>query len=394
MLVWGNFCLRLFSDYNLDIFTSPFWEGNSVYYETICFTDFSDGKDKEKFTANLIFNPDRIIAVRSTDMKTTYAESKDYTVNGKTLVRTENSALPYLRFDEYATTDEQGWDLPLLSNPEYRCNMSNCGYKKQVTVYYTHSDKWDGIVPKKQTDYLPRTLKKLKNGDELKIVFFGDSISTGCDTSGGVEITVGNGNYSEYGTGTVDWLSANTALREPHMPAWPEMVKQKLERVYKNEKIIKINKSSCSSAACAASKAVDETVSCERPDLVVIAFGMNGCNESESNYKGYINEIITRIKSKNENSEFLLLSAMVPNLGLKEFVNNRLGAYEKALYEIQAQSDGGIGVVPINGIFSAINACGKKFFDYSFNNINHPSDFGVTVYAQAVLSALGTVRRI
>ncbi len=389
--MFGGIFLNLFSDYNLDIFTSPFWEGNSVYYETICFTDFSDGKDNEKFTANLIFNPDKIIAVRSTDMKTTYAEGKDYAVRGKTLIRTENSVLPYLRFEEYATKKEQGWNLPLLSNPEYRCNMSNKGYKKQVTVFYTHSDKWNETVPKNQTDHLPRTLKKLKDGDELRIVFFGDSISTGCDTSGGVEITVGNGNCSEYGTGTVDWSKVNSALREPHMPAWPEMVKQKLEKAYGNKKIIKINKSSCSSSACGASKAVDEMVSCENPDLVVIAFGMNGCNESEYSYKSYINEIINRIKSKNKNSEFLLLSTMVPNLGLKEFVNNRLGAFEKALYEIQAQSGTGIGVVPINSIFSAINAHGKKFFDYSFNNINHPSDFGVTVYAQAVLRSLGAI---
>ena len=32
---------------------------------------------------------------------------------------------------------------------------------------------------------------------------------------------------------------------------------------------------------------------------------------------------------------------------------------------------------------------GKKYFDYTYNNINHPNNFGVSILAQAVLTAFG-----
>ena len=48
----------------------------------------------------------------------------------------------------------------------------------------------------------------------------------------------------------------------------------------------------------------------------------------------------------------------------------------------------GIGVVPVHSDFASMVDGGKKFVDYTSNNINHPNDFAVRVYTQLVLEAL------
>ena len=78
---------------------------------------------------------------------------------------------------------------------------------------------------------------------------------------------------------------------------------------------------------------------------------------------------------------------MLPNTDTVTFRKHKLAAQEEALYQVQRELDG-IGVVPVHSLFAAMADKGKKFVDYISNNINHPNDFAVRVYAQAVLAAL------
>jgi lysophospholipase L1-like esterase len=222
----------------------------------------------------------------------------------------------------------------------------------------------------------------------LKIIFYGDSILTGCDTSGSTEITVGNGTNHIYGTGEIDWKIEKPPV-SPYTPAWPEMVKQKLERFYNNTKIIKVNRSSCSTDSTGGLKAIDINVSDENPDLVIIGFGGNECNIDPKLYRQNIEGMIKRIRLKNPATEILLLSTIVLNFEICDFRINKLKEFEQELCAIR-ENYSGIGVVQINSLFNCINdELGKKYFDYTYNNINHPNDFGVSVLAQAVLTALG-----
>jgi len=50
---------------------TPFYQGNTVYGETVMFIDRKDRKQ-------LLFDPDEILSVRSYDLKTEYVRGKDY----------------------------------------------------------------------------------------------------------------------------------------------------------------------------------------------------------------------------------------------------------------------------------------------------------------------------
>lgn len=376
----------LFTTYDLDRFTQKIWEGKTVYYETICFFENASGSISN---ANLLYMPDQILAIRSLDMKKTYTEGKDYTVKGKTITRTAKSQIPYQSYDIYTELFGQDW-LKLASDSTHSVRSSVNAYDYQVTVFYTHSGDWTGsFLPESQVSFLPKTMSKLQNNEPLKIVLYGDSIFTGCDTSGGKEITVGNGAYGAYGTGTIDWGVQNKNLRDPGVPAWPELFKLGLEKKYGNTKITKINRASCSTETKGAVLAVQKNVVQENPDLVLIGFGMNQANTNPEGYRTDIETMITKVREENPNAEFLLFSTMVPNTEIASYSNNKLAELEKALFEIR-DSHSGVGVVAINSMFHCINdELGKKYFDYSLNNINHPSDFGIMIYAQMALTALG-----
>lgn len=376
----------LFTAYDLARFTQKIWEGKTVYYETICFAENSAGTISK---AGLLYKPDQILAIRSLDMKTTYTEGKDYTVSGKTITRTANSAIPYQSYGVYVEHYGQDW-IKLASDPTYSVRSSVNAYEYQVTVFYTHSDDWAGsFVPESQTAYLPKTMQKLQNNEPIKMVLYGDSLFTGCDTSGGTEVTVANGSYGTYGNGTVNWGVQNSNLREPYMPAWPELLKQGLEAKYGNTKITKINRASCSTETKGALTALNKYVVSEVPDLVLIGFGMNQANSNPDSYRADIETMIAAVRAVNPDAEFLLFSTMVPNTEIATYSNNKLADMEKALFDIR-KSQSGVGVVSINSMFHCINdELGKKYFDYSLNNINHPSDFGIMIYAQMALTAFG-----
>ena len=375
----------LFTAYDFDRFTQKIWEGKTVYYETICFHENKSGTISN---AGLLYKPDQIIAIRSLDMQTTYVEGKDYTVKGNTITRTANSGIPYQPYNVYVDPNGQDWIRLAGSTLSVRSSVN--AYEYQVTVFYTHSDDWAGsFVPESQESYLPKTMSKLMNQEPLKIVLYGDSLFTGCDTSGGSEVTMGDGTYGTDGTGTKNWGVQNTHRRAPYMPAWPELFKQGLEKKYGNTQITKINRASCSTESQGAVKVVRKNVALEIPDLVLIGFGMNQANVDPEKYRADIETMIAEVRKENPDAEFLLFSTMVPNTEINSYSKNRLPELEQALLAIR-DSGTGIGVVSINSMFRCINdELGKKYFDYSLNNINHPSDFGIMIYAQMALAALG-----
>ena len=106
--------------------------------------------------------------------------------------------------------------------------------------------------------------------------------------------------------------------------------------------------------------------------------------------KANILSILDTIHAENPQTEFLLVSCMMPNRDSVSFAKNTLKAQEDALYAIQTERmDLSIGVVPVHSMFLSLHERGKRYTDYSSNNINHPNDFAVRLYAQMVLQALG-----
>lgn len=365
--------------YHLDTFMESMFSGNTVYYDSVCFAELADGTITD---GALLYTPDEIISVRSTDLKTVYEEGADFTVEGNRLIRTENSRIPVFTYDQYAqpVTDNPatGWLRITATDKELilGSGMLNC----QVFVTYTHTDTWSGVMVSSQLAELPRTAQKLANKEPLNIVFFGDSITCGYDASGMNETIIQGPNNAEV---------QGVISRAPYMPSWAEMVTAKLREIYGYEDIKKINRASAGSGTYWGKSAAASLINPHKPDLVVIAFGMNQPHSTKGEFQSDIGTIIQSVRSANPQAEFLLVSAMVPNTDSVNFKKHKLAVQEEALYSVQTGfPDVGIGVVPVHSVFASMMENGKKFVDYTSNNINHPNDFAVRVYAQSVLAAL------
>ena len=166
-----------FDRFDLERFTRKIWEGDTVYFETICFMEQEDGSI---VSGTLLYAPDKILSVRSHNLQTVYEEGKDYTISGNRLVRTENSRIPVFPLSEYQepTNGNNAWLKITGTDQSLRVNGAG-RLVYQVAVCYTHSDGWKGIRPESQIDSLPKTAAKLANKEKLKLAFYGDSIHCG-----------------------------------------------------------------------------------------------------------------------------------------------------------------------------------------------------------------------
>lgn len=366
-------------EYQLDTFTQNVFAGNKVYYDSVCFAEQADGSITD---GALLYTPDKILSVHSTDLKTVYTEGKDYTVKGNRLIRTENSRIPVFRYAQYcqANTNNSATAWLRIVGTDRELRLSNDMLSCQVFVTYTHSDSWNGAKATSQLSHLPRTAARLTGKETLKIVFLGDSITCGYDASGMDEKVI----LWESNTETHAVIS-----RAPYMPSWAEMTTAKLRQTYGYTDIIKVNRASGGTGTYWGKTAAATWVNPESPDLVVIAFGMNQASTSKEEFQADITSIIQTIHGANPQAEFLLVSCMMPNTDSVTFKKHKLAQQEEALYAVQsALSDIGIGVVPVHSVFASLINNGKKFIDFTSNNINHPNDFAARIYAQSILAAL------
>ena len=76
---------------------------------------------------------------------------------------------------------------------------------------------------------------------------------------------------------------------------------------------------------------------------------------------------------------------MNPNTQTAWLGNQRY--FEEDLQGIAADRDN-VAVAQVNSVFTQLEASGKVTRDWLANNINHPNDFGVRIYAQVLLKTL------
>src|SRR5690606_20076537 len=125
---------------------------------------------------------------------------------------------------------------------------------KQLAVTYEHeAGGWQGPVPELEGERLARTLEKLRSGEPLTVVLYGDSIAEGYNASG---------------------FASQEEPVSPFMPSWGELFAENLRRRYASEirytKAALAGKDSVWGAGHVRSLVTDAN-----PDLVVLAFGMN-----------------------------------------------------------------------------------------------------------------------
>ncbi|RYY32044.1 MAG: SGNH/GDSL hydrolase family protein, partial [Sphingobacteriaceae bacterium] len=201
---------------------------------------------------------------------------------------------------------------------------------------------------------LPGTIKKLKNKQPLKIVFFGNSIETGCNSSGFMN-------------------------EPPYMPSWPELIVHDLKQHYAG-KIDFNNQSVGGKIAQWGRDVVDTTVVPQNPDLVVIGFGMNDgtFGVPVQQYLDNIKAIMDAVLAKNPKAEFVLIATMLAN---PHAVQNNIQATYKAGLDKLAKT--GVVVADLTGVHAELLKY-KSYQDMTGNNVNHPNDYLARWYAQYI----------
>lgn len=368
--------LEKYDGYDLTAYTKPLWDGKYVYNESCMFVGEGD-------SAPLLYRAEEILSVRSYDLKTVYEEGRDYVFENNALRRTENSRIPYVPEEEYYPAQQSAQaiasnraDKPwlLLMEGDYFCS-------RQICVTYRHSDEHIA-APAGYTASFSRLLGKLEQGEPVTMVFYGDSITAGANSS--------------------DFLGC-----EPYAPVWAEMVARKLAADYgyelnivhkghtgeeedlhalrENGKYINfVNTAYGGMTTQWGVENVQRRVLYYKSDFVALGFGMNDAAMPPLVYAGLMEELIETIRAGAPEAEMLLVSPMLPNPEAAGFYGTQ-PQFEEELVALAAAQ--GVGCAQVTSVHESVIKV-KRYYDMTGNNVNHPNDFLARIYAQTVLHAI------
>ena len=153
-----------------------------------------------------------------------------------------------------------------------------------MQVTYDHGDSWQGHRSAFAGANLPRTLERLKQKQPLKLVVLGDSISQGYNASAFIDAP-------------------------PHSPPYVQLVATALQEAYQSVVTVKNLAVAGTSSTWGLSKANDLAV--EKPDLAIIAFGMN--DGAVQPFASNIEKIVSTVRQGAPDTEFILVATMAGN---------------------------------------------------------------------------------
>ncbi|MBQ8508453.1 MAG: SGNH/GDSL hydrolase family protein [Clostridia bacterium] len=340
-------------------YVRPYWQGGVITDESIL-PLYKKGESGE-LSIRLMNDIKRVLRVQKATRDVVYTEGKDYFVRDGLLVIPEGSAIPVMSWETYNPAEPPDAHSFKCKDGGYLIfGEGNYFHSQQyVVTYESASNCFDGHYVPEKSPLLEKSIAKLGH-DTLKLAFYGDSITFGCNASGLLQGL------------------------PPYMPIYPKLTAEVLERRgysihYYNPSI---GGKSTPWGRDEATFYFDEF----QPDLTVIAFGMNdGTGRLPvEDYIANTRSIIHTIRAKRPDAEFILVTTTLPNaistfVGLQE-------AYQAPLTALAAEE--GCALLDMTELHRTI-LTRKPYHDMTGNNINHPSDFLARVYAQGVLALLG-----
>lgn len=350
------------SRYDLKTYLLPYWDTREIYQETVVFLE---GETE----APLLYAAQDILSVKNYGLNIVYEAGKDYELSedGR-LVLTPNSSIPRFPIDEYYLTEPD--DRVIKVNNE-KASVALEGdhwlnffendelTSVQISVCYRHKQAWKGPIPEGKGEKIPRFLSKLENGENVTMLFYGDSITTGAQSSGFEQVS-------------------------PQADIWPVMVKKYIEAEY-GVGVNYINKAVGGYTTNQGAQNFGNGVNRSGVDLLVLAFGMNDQNTALSKYKSLIQSMIEDFRRENPEGEIVLVSAMTPSYETDWYGNQPI--FKQALYELEKGYNGCV-CADVTSIFEYLFEAGKRFRDVTVNNVNHPNDFAARLYAQVLLKTI------
>ncbi len=276
-----------------------------------------------------------------------YVEGQDYAVDyaDGTLHRLPGSRLPDFRTNML-------FGLPEFDHSKFP-GFGNGGYFAFVDYATAHKAAWP--IQPSQAKFLQATREKLKAGKSLKLVAFGDSITAGGDAT------------------------------KPELIFWKRWADD-LQSRYSHARVTAVNGATGGDSTVQGLQRLQAKVLDEKPDLVLVGFGMNDHNINSvpvPQFEQNLKQIIARIRSET-GAEVVLFSAFPPNPKWK-YGSHRMTEYAAATRRVAEETACAYADVFNNWETLAAR---KKPEDLLGNNINHPNDFGHWIYFR-VLQQIG-----
>lgn len=362
------------SKYDVQKYTSPVWKGNIVYNEAVYPIKEKDGNA----VYTLMYTPEKVQSVYDATFSKLYREGVDYTVEGNKLKILPDGAIPTVEYTYIHPTsnpNNYSWDRYYNRTAAGDGKWEYWGqspefYAGYLNVTYTHKDTWKGWIPENKASALPVTSQKIQNNEKMNVVFFGDSITGGANSSSYRNVYP----FAEY---------------------WNEQIIRKLKETYGCTNISAYYSAEGGSSSSGMVSKLNENVIRYAPDLVFIAFGMNDCmNESQDSdgsmarvreqYKNAVNQMIGRVRRQYPDCEFVLVPSFYGNTYCH--YSSYYDACRDTLLELE-NTYSGVVCADVTSMQGSLLEY-KDYLDFSGDNMCHPNDFMARLYAQVCLETI------
>lgn len=354
-----------------ELYPAPFWQCR-VATESALFVS----EDQRPAFARLMFRPIGPVSIRregaSGPSAVFFVEGRDYVVDrtARRVTLVQHGTVPFVQQSELRVPANRAASFLRSKDVAGQALfLSEDGFfnREQVTISYRHRrDRWPGTTPKFAPSGLPRTIARLRSTNPVKIMLVGDSISEGYNASAHLKMV-------------------------PMRPPYADQVVAGLRAAYHNDVTLTNRAHAGWKSSQGLAQVTNESLDDARPDLIVIAFGMNDAAEvSAIDFAKNVAAIMAAFQRKNPYSEYILVSPMLPNPNWAFVSDQRYVEYRNALRVMQKR---GVIVADMTSLWTAILGR-KSFYDVTGNGVNHPNDFGHSLYAQTILAMLVPPDRI
>jgi lysophospholipase L1-like esterase len=344
-----------------DRWFQPLWKGNIAYGDALFFIRYSK---EEQPRASLLFPVKKMVKMEQPGTGTIFEEGRDYTIgrDKRTLFLPEGSRIPFKDYQEFFPMPNEPNSYPAAKDGIHHVMYAEGHFfhDLEVEATYEHAgDDWAKSlrpVPGGDEKLLPLTLEKLKKGEQVKICLLGDSISCGANASG-------------------------MTNARPFMPFYGELLASWMRKNHKSEIMFKNFSVGGQSSAWGVGEI--EKIIPEKPDLLIIAFGMNDASfrVPSEDYAGNIQKQIEKIKHAAPDCEIILVATMTANPQWTCYSLEHYEGYRDVLLKMREK---GIAVADVTSLWTkALER--KTFYDLTGNGVNHPNDFGHRLYAHVLI---------
>lgn len=319
-------------------------------------------KEKGRLLGRLAFPPIEILKVYNPVKEIYLQEGEDFFVVGKELVFKESEELQESSFqEEWLLGKNLPKDIENLGSQYKIDDVLLIGARELAAFQFrvTYKCKKPNFPQMVEFGENLNSLKaKIREGKEIKIILYGDSICNAANSSGEAGVP-------------------------PFERAWYEIALERCCEAYGNPCMKIFNRSRSGYGTDWGAQAAEEKI--EEADLLIVAFGMNDAadtNLSARNFEKNIRKILA--SRKNGDCDFILISSILPNPQNELFRYDLRKIYAEKLREICKEKNGAfINMTCISEFYIGK----KRYCEISGNNFNHPNDFIYKFYADALAIA-------